>query len=337
MSHLEAPIALLDGDGYLRFCNSSFLIRFGQTQDAVFGKKLEELLLPGSVFSWNEFKKNKLEKYKVTGVPDSFGSLKAVSGRLILLEDGQEVLLELERETDPEKTKRIAAVISRLYHDLQEPIRNLSSFLKLLSDRYSSSMEPKAAEFLGISLQSAERLWMRISGLLRFLRLEKRTDVFRRVSLENVWKETVRQTREKLEQNGFVVLVEGKLPEVNGDFDLLEELFLQLVHNSIRFRKTSTGSELKLVCEEQGSFHKISVRDNGIGADLKGNRSVIIFKKYHELEGDDRPGTGLFFCESIVDLHGGRLEIDSEPDEGFTVGLFFPKISGTVRTSSDSE
>ncbi|PKA06072.1 hypothetical protein CH375_01580 [Leptospira ellisii] len=321
------PIALLDADGNVRFSNPSFGRRFGKALDSILGKNLEDLLGPGSGFSWNEFKNSKLGKYKILEGFPSEGTAPSFSGNLTLLEGEGEILFELEERSDSEREKRISAVVSRLYHDLQEPIRNLSSFLKLTSDRYSRSMEPKAAEFIRISLQSADRLWTRISGLLRFLRLERRAETFRTVSLENVRDDAFETVGEELKRNGFVVFSEGRFPEVKGDSDLLAELFIQLIHNSIRFRKTSDRSELKIRCEETATFHKISVMDYGIGADLKGDRRVIIFKKYHEIEDDIRPGTGLFFCEKIMELHGGRLEIASEPNAGFTVELFFPKVS----------
>nr|WP_232371580.1 ATP-binding protein [Leptospira ainazelensis] len=212
-----------------------------------------------------------------------------------------------------------------MYHDLQEPIRNLTSFLKLLEKRSAKELSPKGQEFLRFSLASADRLWNRINALLSFIRIEKEQRLFHKISLKQTIQDGLNDLKEDLETSALRVEWEGEFPEINGNGPLLRELFFNLFQNSIRFRKPNIPGRVLVSYQNLSGVHKIRIQDEGVGVDLKENNYFIeLFHRYPNADEIEGAGTGLFFCKKIAELHGGRLEIETSANVGFSVTISLP-------------
>nr|WP_232380707.1 ATP-binding protein [Leptospira ainlahdjerensis] len=214
-----------------------------------------------------------------------------------------------------------------MYHDLQEPIRNLTSFLKLLEKQSSNELSPKAQEFLQICLAGANRLWSRIHALISFLRIEKEQRFFSKISLRKTIEAALQDLSEDLETYGFTVEWKGDFPEIEGNSPLLQELFFNLFQNSIRFRKQNEPGRISISYWNDSGVPKIRIEDRGIGVDLKeSNYFIELFHRYPNAEEMEGSGSGLFFCKKIAELHGGHLEIETSHNAGFLVTISFPKM-----------
>ncbi|AVV79539.1 ATP-binding protein [Leptospira santarosai serovar Bananal] len=335
LSHLRVPVCVLDCEFRIIICNSSFVKLCLCPHSGEL--KNQEL---GRVFAFKN--SSLLEKFKTCKLEETiffrerflnfFRKEIDLKGALTRQKSGEKELFLLEvwdSSSDFDlktKEKEIATIVSKIYHDLGEPIRNQTAFLRLLSDKYSNGLNEKGKEFLWISINSAQRLWSRINGLLSFLRIEKEKNVFKTLSLKEVIEEVLRSFEENLLKVGAEVNVKGNFPEVVGNFFLLKELFSNLLSNSIRFRNTNIACKLFISYSEEARFHMIHVRDNGIGIDaVEKNYFIDLFKKYHLSEELSGPGTGLFFCKRIAELHGGSIEIETDRTSGFGVIVRFPK------------
>ncbi|RHX94152.1 histidine kinase [Leptospira yasudae] len=335
VASLQTPIGVLDHGLRIIKCNSSFANRcLGIFSEAWKNQILDRVLQFQNPSLLEEFKNSKLEKpifFREQFLNSSHEELH-LRGTLTRVRSGNEEVLFLEISESSEskksklKEKEIAAVISRLYHDLQEPIRNHNAFLKLLSDRFVNELNPKGKEFLRIARDGGERLWNRIQSLLSFLRIEKEKNIFRTLSLEEVWKNSLDPVKDDLETANANISVEGIFPRIVGNGFLLQELFTQLLSNSIRFKRPNEALILSVSCFMDDGWNKVRVRDNGIGLESKEQRiSIDLFKTFHESNESAGQGTGLFFCKRIAELHGGSLEIETGLAEGFGVLIRFPK------------
>ncbi|PJZ31493.1 sensor histidine kinase [Leptospira kmetyi] len=334
LSHLKTPIGVLDNDLRIIICNSSFANRCScSNPEDLKSQDLSQVLPFQNVSLWEEFKNSKLEKtiYFKEHFKNRFAEEVDLKGALTRQRSGEDEVLFLEiwdsssEETSKIQEKEIATIVSRMYHDLQEPIRNHTTFLKFVSEKYSDALDGKGKEFLQLSLDGAGRLWNRINGLLLFLRIEKERNVFKTLSLREVLEESIFPFRESLDDAGMKIGFAGEFPELVGNLPLLKELFGNLISNSIQFKNEDGNRVLSFSYERESDRHVVRVRDNGIGIDrMEKSYFIDLFKKYHIAEEFSGPGTGLFFCKRIAELHGGGLEIRTDIGSGFEAIVRFP-------------
>ncbi|PJZ56571.1 sensor histidine kinase [Leptospira barantonii] len=334
LSHLKTPIGVLDKDLHIIICNSSFANRCSRKNpEELKSQDLTRILPFQNISIWEEFKNSKLEKtiYFKEHFKNESAEEFDFKGTLTRQRSGADEVLFLEiSDSTSERTrniqeKEIATIVSRMYHDLQEPIRNHTTFLKFVSEKYSSELDGKGKEFLQLSVEGANRLWNRINGLLLFLRIEKERNVFKTLSLKEVLEESILPFRESLDNAGMMLSFNGEFPEFVGNLPLLKELFGNLISNSIQFKKADADRILSFSYIREEDRHVVRVKDNGIGIDLiEKNNFIDLFKKYHIAEEFSGPGTGLFFCKRIAELHRGGLEIRTDGISGFEVIVSFP-------------
>ncbi|WP_245667146.1 sensor histidine kinase [Leptospira tipperaryensis] len=335
LSHVRTPIGILDDNLQVTDCNLSFASLCGEEEiETCKGKYLERILKIRNVSLFGEFKNSKLEKQILfqDRIENSSGKEMDCKGVLTRINFGTSEILLLEileilnEQSYQKKEKELSAVVSKMYHDLQEPIRNLTSFLKLLVQRSSTELSPKGQEFLQISLAGADRLWNRINSLLSFLRIEKEKRLFLKISLKKTIEESLIDLKDDPEASELDVEWKGEFPEIVGNEPLLRELFLNLFQNAIRFRKPNERGRVIVSYQDSPGAHRIRIQDDGIGVELKENNYFIeLFHRYPNAEGLEGVGAGLFFCKKIAELHGGSLEIETSLNSGFSVTISLPR------------
>ena len=202
-------------------------------------------------------------------------------------------------------------------HDLQEPLRMVSSFLQLLQKKYKGQLDEKADQYIYYAVDGAERMKSLIMDLLEYSRVGSAKEGFERVETETVLKEAGDIFREKIISARAQVDV-GPLPVVWGDKVQLLQLFQNLLSNALKYH----GDRLPVIriraVEEPGRW-LFSVEDNGIGVDPQFfDKIFIIFQRLHNKTDYSGTGIGLAICKKIVERHGGRIWVESAPDQGST-------------------
>jgi PAS domain S-box-containing protein len=230
----------------------------------------------------------------------------------------KKTLADLERSNT--ELAQFAYVAS---HDLQEPLRMISSYLQLLEQRYGGQLDDDADEFIAYAVDGAKRLKLLINSLLKYTRVETRGKAFVSTNCEEVLNRTLRNLGELIEESGTSV-THDPLPILKADSVQLERVFQNLIGNAIKFHHESQP-EIHIGAERTNSEWLFSVRDNGIGIEPKYyERIFIIFQRLHSVDKYPGTGIGLAICKRIVERHGGRIWLESEPGKGSTFFFTIP-------------
>lgn len=231
----------------------------------------------------------------------------------------QEKTLALERSN--EELQQFAYIAS---HDLQEPLRMVSSYVQLLARRYKDVLDQDAADFIEYAVDGATRMKALINDLLAFSRVNTQGRPFEKIDLNTVVETVLRDLKGFIDDTNAKVVV-NPLPEIHGDPHQLGQLFQNLIHNAMKFHGDSPP-EVRISAQERETDWLCSVRDNGIG--IKPQYYEKIFQIFQRLHGKRKyPGTGigLAVCKRIVTRHHGRIWVESKPDQGSTFYFTIPK------------
>jgi len=208
-------------------------------------------------------------------------------------------------------------------HDLQEPLRMVSSYVQLLSKRYQGRLDQDADEFIGFAVDGAKRMQNLINDLLTFSRIDTRGKPPVPTSCEDAIEVALSNLQIAIEESGASITHET-LPVVKGDPTQLVQLFQNLLSNAIKFRAIEPPRIHVGVQQDAGEW-LFRISDNGIGLDPKfAERIFVIFQRLHQ--GDTYPGTGmgLAICKRIVQRHGGRIWVESQSGKGATFYFTLP-------------
>ena len=202
-------------------------------------------------------------------------------------------------------------------HDLQEPLRMISSYLQLVEKRYKDELDEDAKDFINFAVDGAKRMQILINDLLRYSRVGTKNIEFQPVNCEEILKNTLNNLEVSIEESGAKI-THDYLPIIRGDKTQLSQLFQNLIGNSIKFRGESSP-EIHIKAEDEGDFWRFSFQDNGIGIDPKYyDRIFQIFQRLHNRDKYPGTGIGLAICKKIIERHGGNIFVESEFGKGTT-------------------
>lgn len=205
-------------------------------------------------------------------------------------------------------------------HDLQEPLRMVASYTRLIADRYSDSLDDDGRDFMGFALSGAERMQAMIRDLLTYSRLGQMEPDLRPFELGKVIDTVEAMLRGTIEETGARIERLGPLPRVLGAEAQCLTVLQNLISNGIKFRRDDTAPVISIVAEPLEDRWRIAVSDNGIGIEAASHERVFqAFKKLHRPEEYPGTGLGLSLCRRIVEHHGGEIGLDSEPGVGTSV------------------
>ena len=222
-----------------------------------------------------------------------------------------------------QQNKELAQFAYITSHDLQEPLRTINSFVGLVRDGYADKLDEDGAEYLEYISEAAVRMSLMIKSLLEHSRIGHQwvlTSVDCNDMLESIQKDLASSIAEVGAEFDI-----GKLPQLTGSTTELRMLFQNLISNAIKFRMNDNVPKISISADKEPGFWKFSLRDNGIGIQDEFKEEIFtIFRRLHARDRYEGAGIGLAHCQKIVNLHGGKIWVDSQPGKGSTFYFTIP-------------
>ena len=210
-------------------------------------------------------------------------------------------------------------------HDLQEPLRMVSSYTQLLMRRYGDKLDGDAKEFTAFIVDGATRMKQLIEDLLAYSRVGTRDRNFKPVDAESSLKRALTNLRAAIQGSG-ATLTQDKLPTIHCDEAQLAQLFQNLIGNALKFRKPDAAPAVHVGAADRGAEWEFTVRDNGIGIEPQYfERIFMVFQRLHDKGEYPGTGIGLAIVKKVVERHGGRIWVQSQPGAGTTFHFTMPK------------
>lgn len=332
--------------GELIDCNYAATVLTGRSKEELIGQH-QRILHPqtetGDQFS-ETFKKHRSDaegKILETQVITKDGIIKDVEIRASIINlGGRKVLQGAFRDISERKIaeKKLGYAMEELArsnaelqqfayvasHDLQEPLRMVASFSQLLGKRYKDHLGQDADEFIGFIVDGANRMQRLINDLLSYSRVGTRGKPFQSIDFSVILGQVLVNLGPLIEENGAII-TNGDLPVLMADETQISQLFQNLISNAIKFR-SAERPVIHITARKEPDEWVFSVCDNGIGISPEYHERIfVIFQRLHAREEYQGTGIGLAICKRIVERHGGRIWVESEPGKGskffFTISL----------------
>ena len=203
-------------------------------------------------------------------------------------------------------------------HDLQEPIRSIKSFLRLIEIKLDDQQNEDLKTYIAKAINAADRMKQLILNLLHYSQLSKVGIVTEEIHVEDLVNEAIQNVRTSVDRNNAQITIETNVDTIEGDRVQLVQLIQNLLSNALKFTDAASP-KIKISSFRENGHVKFAVSDNGIGiADADIGKIFEIFRRLHTKK--DYPGTGigLAICKKIVDRHHGRIWPESVPGKGTT-------------------
>jgi PAS domain S-box-containing protein len=208
-------------------------------------------------------------------------------------------------------------------HDLQEPLRMITSYLQLLERRYRGKLDADADDFIAFAVDGATRMKTLINDLLAYSRVGTHGKSFEPIDCTVVVERAIVNLKIAIAES-YATVTYDALPTVVGDAGQLVQLFQNLIGNAIKFRGEAAPI-VQIWAERQAQQWQFSVQDNGIGIDPQyAKRIFVIFQRLHQRSEYSGTGIGLAVCKKIVERHNGEIWVQSEPGQGSTFCFTIP-------------
>jgi PAS domain S-box-containing protein len=227
-------------------------------------------------------------------------------------------------------------------HDLQEPLRMVTSYLQLLEKRYQDKLDSRADQFIAYAVDGANRMKALIQDLLSYSRVSTHGQPFELVDVNRILASAIANLEFLIDETGAVI-TRDSLPQLKADATQLTQLFQNLISNGIKFRREGISPQIQINVIRREWVHGrtamgeslgewiFSVRDNGIGIEPQySDRIFVIFQRLHGRGKYPGTGIGLAICKKIVERHGGRIWIESEVGRGTTFYFTIPDKTGKL-------
>lgn len=348
-SALEA-IILTDHNGSINYVNPAYLNLTSFTFKDLKGKKLNTLIsdlneldfknLLLSNQSENKIWTGEATSYKKDGssydvymtiapVYDEFQKLEgfvSIQNDITELKKAKEELAQRATELarSNAELEQFAYVAS---HDLQEPLRMVSSFCQLLKKRYYNELDKDANEFIDFAVDGAKRMQTLISDLLLYSRVGTRGKPFVTTDCNDIMNKVLKNLKISIEDSDAIINIKD-LPTTVADETQLVQLFQNIIGNAIKFRN-SKNPKISVVSKRKNGHWQFSITDNGIGIDPKyQNKIFTIFQRLESKENYPGTGIGLAICKKIIDRHRGKIWVESEQGKGCAFYFTLPAIKG---------
>jgi PAS domain S-box-containing protein len=231
--------------------------------------------------------------------------------------------LNIDLKRSNEELERFGAVAS---HDLREPLRTMTAFLSLLTEKNKESWDQESLEYMNFITSGADRMTALISGLIKLSQLGSQVEE-KPVDLNVVIETTLFNLKALTKESGAVVTQDG-IANVVGDFEQLVQLFQNLISNGIKYRQKNLTPKIHISMKKKVTDWLICVEDNGIGFEMRDSEKIFdAFQRLHGTSEYSGSGLGLATCRKIVGAHGGRIWAESKLGEGSSFYFTIPSMT----------
>ncbi len=236
--------------------------------------------------------------------------------------------------------KELVAFNYAASHDLQEPLRKIQTFVSRLAEKENETLSETGKEFMGRINNSVERMRVLIEDLLQYSRTTKTEKVFENSSLNDLLDNAKVDLAQFIEEIGAKIQNQS-LPKLKVIPFQIQQLFANLINNSLKYSKANVAPEIKISCKKvsaededlipkssKDKFYKITFKDNGIGFEQEyAEKIFVLFNRLHNKNEYEGTGIGLAICKKIVENHRGFIAATAKPNVGATFIIFLPEDS----------
>ena len=291
-------------------------------------QKLEEVIRElNKLQVRNEFKVQRLqedkqitERFLSKTVKDLEHSNQELTEMIQEKEKAYEQLAEINKELE-----QFAYLTS---HDLQEPLRTILNFSNLLRDKKRDVLDKEAQTYIGFIELSTQRMSHLIHALLDYSRIGK-TKSLEIIDCEKLLDEVLADLTGAITENKALI-GRDTLPQVQGVSTELYSLFQNLLSNALKYGRPNTPTQIYIGCMPKGDYWLFSVKDNGIGFDPRFKDKIfVMFQRLRNAKKKPGSGVGLAQCKKIVEMHAGKIWVESLPQAGSTFYFTLPKLENT--------
>lgn len=210
-------------------------------------------------------------------------------------------------------------------HDLQEPLRMVSSFMEKIDQKYADVLDEKGKTYLHFAVDGSKRMRKMIIDLLEYSRFQRSIQEAEWINLNEILEVELETFQEEINATQSTLIIDN-LPSVFAPKSSIIRLFQNLISNAIKYRKLDTPLVIEIKCEERESDYLFSVKDNGIGIDEKYHEKIFaIFQRLHREEEIPGSGLGLAICKKVVNDLGGNIWFESNSVDGTNFLFNLPK------------
>ncbi len=210
-------------------------------------------------------------------------------------------------------------------HDLAEPLRTVASYTQLLERRYAHQFDGDARDFMAYIVGGVQRMRALMDALLLYSKIGRRELAKQAVPLDRALDDALVNLAPAIRSANATVHREP-LPMILGDRAEMTQVFQNLVGNALRYRMEGVAPLVNVSARDEGEEWIVEVGDNGIGIEPQYfQRIFMIFQKLHPRDHSEGTGIGLAICKKVVERHGGRISVASEPGRGATFAVHLPK------------
>nr|WP_315156329.1 PAS domain S-box protein [uncultured Flavobacterium sp.] len=351
-------IICIDKDGMITFWNPQAEQIFGWSENEVMGKLLSAIIIPEHYRPMHE---NGMKNYLKTGKGPALNVLLQLSAIrrngiefpieltvLPISQEGEEFFCAFirditERKTHEEKllklnknlNKQKAELITSnkeleqfayvASHDLQEPLRMITSFLTQIEKKYEDVLDEKGKKYIFFAVDGAKRMRQIILDLLEFSRIGKIENKHEKVDLNTIVEEIILLYRKKIEEKKAKINYEA-LPILQSYSSPLRQVFQNLISNSLKYSSPDNVPVINISCSESVTSWKFEIKDNGIGINSDYFEKIfIIFQRLHNKEEYSGTGMGLAITKKIIENLGGQIWVESKEGIGSSFYFTIPK------------
>ena len=213
-------------------------------------------------------------------------------------------------------------------HDLQEPLRMVSTYVQLFAKRFKGTVaDEKADKYIAYAVEGAKRMQALIGGLLAYSRVGAGDHVTSRVDLDDIVDVALMNLSEGLRETGAVI-TRDPLPMIMAEPTQLTQVFQNLIANANKFLRADVEPRIHISATRQGAHWLLRVKDNGIGIEPEFfDRIFVIFQRLHTRAEFPGTGIGLSICKKVVERHGGTIWIESQPGQGTAFCFTLPAMA----------
>jgi PAS domain S-box-containing protein len=346
LQSLHEGIWVLDKDDLTTFVNPRMAEMLGYTEDEMVGKPVYEFNdEEGRKFTAEMMARRKhgiTEQLEGELVRKDGGRVYALLETSPILDDDGAYVGSIagvqditERKLNEERMKQTLAELDRsnkelehfayvTSHDLREPLRMMASFAQALDKRYSGRLDGTAEEYIHFIVDGASRMQKLIDDILVYSRVSTRGLPLEPVDMEKALREALLNLKAAVDESGARI-ASDPLPVVNGDQVQLLQVLQNLIGNALKFRREEEPPVVTIAASRKGPDWLFSVKDNGIGMDPElFGRLFVLFQRLHPPDKYPGTGVGLAVAKKIVERHGGRIWVESQPGRGSTFHFSIP-------------